>query len=346
MAKPMSRVEAEAALRSDGRAQHEALLRLPPDADPQLVAKALLGFRGRSWWAFARNARKLTAPMIDAVLAGLEEDRSAPSVFLREVVRSAMPSVSLVEAWDVAIEGYLSLDSTYAWGSKQRRAKFADLARDPRTLAGCQAAAAGCADASTSMLAVLATDASDASIDALMPHFVGAQAEGDGRLDRLERLKTHARDTDGMRAMLAEIERALGVRNAASPALALAGPLGLGDVKELWFSVFLGSREHTAHRVPRFQAHVDVDSRSDVWFTVHVSELSGVGASGGISFNVRQVWRDTFGVGPCEARDLPGWLARVAGMHGIDWDFAGASVRTGLRGKKRDAVLRWLRGAT
>ena len=337
----MSRVEAEAALRSDGPAQRDALMRLPPDADPRLVASTLLGFRERSWWAFARSARKLTAPMIEAVLAGLEEDRSAPSVFLREVVRSAMPAASLVDAWHVAIEGYLSLDSTYAWGSKQRRAKFAELARDARTLAGCQAAAAGCADASNAMLAVLATDASDASIDALMPHFVGAQ-----RLDRLERLKTHARDTEGMRAMLGEIERALGARNAASPALTLADALGVGDVKELWFSVSLGSREHTAHRVPRFQAHVDVDSRSDVWFTVHVSELSGMGVSGGISFNVRQVWRDTFGVGPCEARELPGWLARVAGMRGIEWDFVGASVRTGLRGKKRDAVLRWLRGAT
>lgn len=342
----MSRVEAEAALRSDGRAQRDALMRLPPDADPELVAKVLLGFRGTSWWGFARSARKLTSPMIEAVLAHLEEDPSAPSVFLREVVRSAMPAASLVEAWHVAIEGYLSLDSTYAWGSKQRRAKFAELARDPRTLAGCQAAAAGCADASNSMLAVLATDASDASIDALMPHFVGAQADGDGRLDRLERLKTHARDTDNMRAMLSEIERALGARNAASPALGLASALGLGDVKELWFSVYLGSRERTPHRVPRFQAHVDVDSRSDVWFTVHVSELSGTGATGGISFNVRQVWRDTLDIGPCEARDLPAWLARLAQQRGIDWDFAEASVRTGLRGKKRDAVLRWLRGAT
>ncbi len=347
MARPMSRDAAEAALRLGGSARGEALRRLPDDVDPELVAGIVLdAARQANWWGFARACRRLPEPVVRRVLAGLETSSSSLSVFVRESIRLRAADASLASTWDDTLGALLDLDCSYAWGSKQRRDKLAKLAGDRRFLGACQAASSGCELASLPMLAVLAVDGSDTSIDALMPQFVHATESKGTRLDRLERLRTHARDTPAMRAMLREIEELLGARKASSPALALAGPIGLGSLEELWFHAYFFSAEDATASITRFQANVDVDSRRDRWFAVHIhvstQQMPGEPPEG-ISFELGKVHRDTFGIGPCAPEELPTWLSRLARDRGFAWDFQQAGMRTGLRGKKRDAVLGWLR---
>lgn len=348
MVKPLSRAKAEAMLKAPRADRGEALRRLPSDVDPVLAAEVALELAGgASWWHFARACRGLPEPVVREVLARLEGRRSAWPVFVRECVRLSRDGVPLGQSWAEALGAILDLESTYAWGSSQKRRKLAALAADARFLGACQAAAVACEPERAEVLAVLAIDASEASIDALLPHLAGATEKNDRRLDVLERLRTYARDTPTMRQMMAQVEEHLRARNAGSPALALAEPMGLGAVDELWFWAFVGSREQTSGNVPRWQLNLTVDSRSEDWFSVHVSKLPAHGYDNGhlgTSFNQSKVYRDELGVGRCSAPELPDWLARVARQKRLSWRFDEMGLRTGLRGRRRDKLAAWISG--
>ncbi|MGZ3422978.1 MAG: hypothetical protein ACXVEF_00510 [Polyangiales bacterium] len=332
MAKTLKREAAESALRDevDRRGRFQALRALPDDVDPALAADVVMELAGANVWSFGRSCRALPLPVIRVVVERMQSVSTPTSVFVREVARTGD---DLQESWSLALETLLDFDSTYAWGSKQRKEKYARIAADSRLLAATQAVAVGCPEASTSMLAVLAVDGSDTSVDALMPHFVRAAETRDAGLDMLERLRTHAKDTPAVKAMLAQVQAMLGERKASSPALGVAR-VAVGEVDELWFSAYLRSSED---RLPIYQSNLEIDSRSNDWFHASVS-----GDERRVSFSAEKVHVDTLGVGACSAGDLPTWLARVAHQLQFTWDFQGMSVRTGLRGKKRERLLVWL----
>jgi hypothetical protein len=353
MARRLTGAEAEAILRglADGtRRGHDNLVAAmrSRDVDPALVARAARALMAANGWAFARSCGEL-AP--DAIRALLDEPRDADGradatlVFLKEAVPRDADDATLARAWAEALRALLDANTTYAWGSKQRRAKIRGLATSS-LLPAIQAVASGCTDVPLDLLAVLAADGSEALADALLPHFHRAATSAGGSLDLLERLETHAADTPPIRAMLAEVQRLLADRQAASPALAVARAIGLGDLDSFWFWAFLGSRERNRNNVSSVQSNLGIDSTSATWFTVSISIVDPTSsAHRGTSFTNERLYRDDLGIGRCEAPELPSLLARAGQLLSIAWDFDAMSPRTNLRGKKRERLVAWMRGA-
>jgi hypothetical protein len=353
--------EAHALLRDPEAKLHEVckLLRaLPPDVDADLVAQAALRLVANNF-QFGRNCHKLPVSAIRLFLAeplpertnevqpryGVEGGRRN-LIFLKQALMSVddADDAALAAAWRDALAALLDLDTTYAWGSKQRRAKIAGVARAPKLLTAVQAAAVGCESVSADFLAVLAADGSDESVDALMPHFVRAARAQTG-LELLERLRTHAAATPAVQAMLHKVEQLLAERSATSPVLALAPLLGLAaDLDELWFHGYFSSVATNDSRIALAHGQLDVDSRSAAWLSVSVV-LNDRGAHRSSSFNNTKVWRDDFGLGTAELLDVPRYLARAATALGVAWSWDSLSLRTQLRGRNREAVAAWIRGA-
>jgi len=356
MARRPSRDEAEAILRElvvgrwRGRGDVAAALRA--ELDQSLVADAARALLPRTWF-FARACRALPPAAARLVLEGPRPSSDdsgvvdATLVFLKEAVPIALDDEALARAWDEALGALLDANTSYAWGSKQRRAKIRGLATS-RFLPAIQAVAAGCTKVPADLLAVLVADGSEASADALLPHFHRAATSDRGHgLDLLERLRTHAADTPPIRALLDEVERLLGVREAASPALAVARAIGLGDLDSFWFWAFLGATQTNRNRVPSVQSNLSIDSTSPTWFSVSISVVDpGDVDRRSLSFSNDAVHRDDFGLGPCEAAALPSLLARAAQLLSITWNFADIGLRTSLRGKRRERLLAWLASGT
>ncbi len=325
MAGRLSAAQAAAVLQGTDPAQLHAVLKaLPEGVDPQLAASALARTLSNpnAVWRFARSYRRLPAPVIRALLEQLKDQASPPVIFLR-VYTDGEPD--LCATWERALQRLSSLDLTYAWGSKQRRAKFVELAAERRVVEAIQASVVASPFARLDALAVLAIDASEASVDALMPHFERAARDEDRGLQRLQALKTYASDTPAMNQMLARIDALLAALNEASPAL--------------WF------RAHLMGGVdpdPWFHADVRVDSRDRLWFTVMLHQTA---KNRRTWFDSEKVHDDALKLGPCAMAALPAWLDAAAKAYRFSWDFESMSMQSGLRGKKRDRVVQWLRGA-
>jgi hypothetical protein len=157
-------------------------------------------------------------------------------------------------------------------------------------------------------------------------------------------LRTHAKRTPALDALLAEVEGELDDRAAKSPALALGPVIGVGKVDTLWFDASISSDE-LAGSVSRYQARVKIDSRDAEWFDASIVDIAGMFTSGDwkqTQFGSGTTRIDDLKLGRCEPAGLPAWFARAASKLGITWGTP--YVRTGLRGTKRDQVAKWLCG--
>ncbi|AKQ65377.1 hypothetical protein A176_002289 [Myxococcus hansupus] len=332
----------------------QALKALPSGVDPELAAQAALSLIPRprpSLWSFGRKCQHLPAPVIRVLLRRLEADSEPYAYFLREAVPVEAPDEAVQAAWTDALLGLLDLDTTYGWGSKQRKAKFQALANNPVLLQAIQTAVVACEQVSLDMLAVLTVDASDASVDALIPHVERAVQSQGMELDRLEDLRKHARATPAMNELFARMEALLQSRRARSPALDLAKHLGFAELDTFWFTESWGDAFHGEEGGLMFRAyngHIRVDSRNPVWFQVSLSrrEVPLSGDWSDTRFDNEKLHEDVLGVGACEPLQLPAWIARAARQLGTEWDFSESPPRTNLRGKKRDRLAEWLRSGT
>jgi hypothetical protein len=257
--------------------------------------------------------------------------------FLRLAVPLDSSDEEIQQRWKRALGTLHDLDLTYAWGSRQKRARFRALAADPVMLAAIQGTVAHCTNVRIDWLAVLVADGSAASYDALVPHIDAAVVGCDGRLDRLRQLRTHAVDTATLRTLFAEIDDTLAARHAASPALALADRLGIGPVTTLRFRTWLWSR---GPGVPPVQGAVEIDSTHARWFHLYLI-VSNSGARTTLENDV--VTADGLGLGPCELHHLPGWISRASRTLDVQWQ--PFRVTTNLQGRKRAALLGWLEEA-
>ncbi|QSQ27326.1 hypothetical protein JY651_21515 [Pyxidicoccus parkwayensis] len=327
----------------------EVLKALPEDVDPALAARAATGLIGDSYhptWLFARTCRRMPVSVIRAVLTLLDGDSRPHAFILREYVRRDAPSDALARDWDEALQILLDLETTYAWGSKQKKAKFQALAERPRVMQALQTAAVACEKVSLDLLAVLAAEASDASLDALIPHVERAVQTQDWELDRLQFLRTHARSTPVMDDLFSRMKVLIEARQARSPALGLARELGFGELDVFWFQVHLSSAAFDGFPAYRHQAHLSVDSRSATWFHVSLSESSSTDILNpkSTAFTSATVHRDDLGLGTCEPSGFPAWLSTATERLRTRWNFDGMHVGASLRGKKRAHIERWLRG--
>lgn len=316
-----------------------ALRTLPRDIDPELVVPVVLSLLQRNLFWVVGSCRKLPPHVIRAVLAA-ELDHT-DHLLLRLAVVDDGDDAVLAASWHRAVQLLGDLNLTYAWGSRPRRERFRAIASDPHLLHAVQATAAHSATVRIDLLAVLVTDGSDASFDALVPHVDPAFVHGDARLDRLDRLRTHAARTPALDALFAEIGCALDARNAASPVLALGPLLGLGAVDTLWFTIYLTSNDQL-DQVARVQGHIGVDSRDANYLHVQVAVRTDprLPEHAITSFDTTKLYRDDLAVGRCDLTDLPHWLAGVARQLGCTW--SPPVPRSNLRGAKRDRLAAWL----
>lgn len=307
------------------------------EIDAGVAADLALEILVDSAWRFVRQCKALPPEVIRGLLGRTPTDAS--HIYLALAVDTDLEDAALAKSWARAIQGLDDLELGKGWKSTPKREKFRALAKNKHLLPAIQGAAARGVNVSNDMLAVLVTDGSAESLDALIPHLDSAGL-GD-RLDALRLLRVHAKNTPALRAVFAELDRE--AEKAGSPALAIARLIGFPDAKEFWFDSSIGANQAGTKQATVLTARIKVDSRTTVWFEVHVSTLSQQLADivgGTTSFSHAHANGDELELGRCDAKDLPRWLARVATKLGVDW--VTPYIRTSLRGPKRDQIARWL----
>ncbi|MEO8700347.1 MAG: hypothetical protein ABI867_09900 [Kofleriaceae bacterium] len=312
---------------------------LPAGADVELAVMAVMRLVDHPHH-LAASCAVLPVAVIRGVLA--DSQPSSSHLFLRLAVPLDEPA-KIRRAWKAAVTALRDLyDSKDAWESGKRAKLAAKLARDPRVLAGLQGLVANAAatDVTLEMLAVLAIDGSDTSVDALIPHLDPALGARTARLERLAQLRTCAKRTPALDTLFAEVDSAVVEYRKSSPALALATAIGgLGSLDVLWFQFMLMSVEATP-RIPRVQGNVRIDSRETPWFTVWVSRVHDSTErtrDRETRFDDTHVVEDALEIGSCTASDLPAWLAVTAKRLYIEWQ--PFLVRTSADAKRLGAWL-------
>jgi hypothetical protein len=285
---------------------------------------------------FGRWARKLPAHVIRGVLAAKTD--GPHHLFYRLAVDDDGDDKRLARSWDRALQAIVDCSQYDSWGSKTRRDRTRKLARNARVLQAIQGTVAHVDDPSEDMLAVLVADGSPASIDALVPHV------DKDNLELWDKLRTHAKRTPALDALFADVTGALDTRTATSPANALGPIIGVGVVDTLWFDASISSEERSG-TVSRYQGYVKVDSRDAEWLDVSITDISGTWTTGTMKatrFRSSTIERDELKLGRCDAAGIPAWFAHAADTLDATWQ--APSVRSGLRGAKRDRIAKWLSG--
>jgi len=290
----------------------------PEDMD---VVRALLSEPiPPSWPEDPPNARWLTCKL----------------VFLKEAVSGVDDGddASLFARWLEAHE-VLAHHRSFRWGSEEHQEALANVARTEHLVRAIQAAivSAG-AERSLWFWAVLATEGSDESADALMPAVHHAVTSGDG-LEELEYLRKFAASTPAMRAMIAQIDKLLDARSASSPIVVMLRKRGV-DVAECDFRIKLPAVDPSLA-----YAGVTIASRSKLWLYVHATHADGRQSAS----NNEQIIRDELGLlPPTTLSGVPGFLSRAAKRMSVEWRWQDARVHSNLWGRNRSELLAWLRG--
>lgn len=292
-----------------------------------------------SWYRFARSTEALEPGLVRDLLEaldgwvaqparspGAQERRKAARLFLTTAVDDE-DDARLRSSWRAAVNALKVFESQYAWGSKEKAARLADVRRDPRLVEAARVAAVGATVVPLELLAVLAMEGSEASADALMPH-VERALTNEAQLEPLSRLGRHAAKTKPMVALMALVESRLDAARGASPVMALAKRLGLAS----------GARFRVEARVP--------GKGMTAFLVILDSAKPGPAFSGWVQGPTRaassMLHRDD-GTTVCPLPELPAYLARAANDLGTEWNFAAATT-SHLRGQRLAVFLAWLEG--
>ena len=314
-------------------ALREQIRKLPANIDTVLAADVALEILVDSAWAFSRDCKRLPPAVIRELLG--RKPVEAIHIYFTLAVDPDAKDGTLLANWARAIQGLADLETINRWASKQKKEKFAALAKDKHLLPAIQGAAANGENVSMDMLAVLVADGSDESIDALIPHLDAAGSTH--RLDALRMLRVHAKDTPALRTLLAELDR--DAEASGIPAHRIARLIGLPESNPFWFRASVSSQAPEGH-IPPIQLHVEVDSRKAAWFKVYASRIARGEIEGHTSFTHDRTHDDQLGIGRCDAAELPTWLASVAKKLRIAWDTP--FISSNVRGAKRDRIAHWL----
>lgn len=261
----------------------------------------------------------------------------------RVIGRTATPDATFLDALGELRRGCAWLCEVQRIDdTKRNRGRVATLKQDAVLLEAARATVARHGIDAQQLVAVLAHDGSEDSVDVLLDTVQQALAKRDERLDGLEKwLVPFARGT-GMAAVVAALRSAMAERGAASPLLALLSRFGAKGT-QLSLSVHVRSREVYRGLARRASFSVALDSHHLPGARASVSRdrLS----SGVTSWADGHVKQDELGLGgPSSADDLPRWLAVAAKKLGVTWDRSTLQVEGSLRGKARAAAVEWLLG--
>lgn len=277
-----------------------------------------------SHYRFARSTEALPPASSQKVLAALvqKSPHDAGVIFLQ----------SSTGPWRDAVNALKVFGSQYAWGSKPLRAKLLSIAQNSHLLAATRAAVVGAKSVPDAMLAVLALDGAEESVDALLPHFDRAMKDPT-RLDALVGLSSFAKQTPSLSALLEQVKKRLEQRTAESEAGALARQLGIRS--ERAFRVHL-----CLETIPIDKATLDLkldetDAHSfRLWLETEKARTT---------FTSESLTEDALKVGRCSLPDLPEWLAATQKKLGFKWQQKDVWAMP-LRGARLATLLAWLLG--
>lgn len=258
-----------------------------------------LGLLDWSWYRFSRSSETLTEAVALKLLVELERVPSAGAVFLRAAVDPA----DFEATWRPAVLALKTLAAQYSWGSKQKRAGLKQIAEAPRLLAATQAAAS-CDEVPLELLGVLAIDASEASADALMPHFLQATAPG-GRLERFSILRTYLKDTAWTRQLLAAVEEKSATRRQESPLSRVAVSLGIDGAPPFQVNLTIDGAARGKGRPARVDLRLKAGREPVVWVKANADLV-----------------RSTNRAVECGVDQLPAMFAREARKLDVRWKFS------------------------
>lgn len=306
----------------------KTLATLPRTANIANAVRAVLQLVDHPHWLFA-SCLALPAAVIRGVLGA--EHPGTNHLFLRLAVPRDAKATPMKAAWQAAVRALHELgDTTAPW--EERRAMQAKLAKNATVLAALQGLVAHSTEVPLDMLAVLAIDGGEASVDALIPHLDPALGERDARLEQLGLLRDRAKRVPALDALFGEVGTALADYRKASPVLALAKVIGLAQAPDVfWFRFRLASDDGARVAMSRYQGNVRVDSREEPWFECWLSGEQDT------RFDDTRVVADGLGIGACKAEDLPRYLAFTANRLGFRWQpfFVHASA-------ERERITEWL----
>lgn len=308
----------------------EAMRQLPDDVDAAIASGRVIELIDRGSYWLHRFGSDLPSRVIDATFETLRANPvGASKLMLLELSKHALP-------WEELTAILASLDRSYGWGSKQMKDIFRATAKRPEVLAAIQTAVVGDARAPASMLAVLVTDGSEASIDALLPVFTNENADW-----LLSRLKTHAAKSPSLEAMFEAVSARTAARNRRSPATEAISKLVGAPLDKASFAVTLNSTVLNSNNVPRYQGSLRVESDDATWWRVHLTPVDGFNIQPSTDFGEGVSSSDALKLGTCTFEALPAWLKRSEKTLGIRFKVSDPYASS-LRGKKRDAIRDWL----
>jgi hypothetical protein len=289
-----------------------------------------------AWWGkFAVAVKPLSAPDIRALLDRLRHEAIDPkgplpcAVRYLEAMVDDTDGAALMRSWRAALTGLEGLQM-YAFDKTKKGQKLKKLTRDARLVAAWQAAAVASEVVTRDVLALLLIDASEASLDALLPHFERARTDPE-LLRALEDLQRYQSPATTPLFML--VRELLDQQRSRSPVLALGERFGLVSKGRFHLTVTIRAKK-PVKRFTYDEVCLTFESDDEPgYFLTRGQETHSPTSSSGWHREVK-----------ASLEQLPRALAKVAADANVEWNFEQAITRP-LGRAKAAKLLAWLRGA-
>ena len=282
---------------------------------------------GEGWSKFAWACKAQTPREIRKTLAFVSRAAAKPTralncaaVFLNAMV-DATSDQSLVTTWREALAALDDIQK-YPFDATKRRNKLRDIARNQRILTAWQTAAVGVTFLPDAVLALLIIDASEASLDALLPHFERARLDA----EVLSSFEVMARyETPRTTSLFARLRADAATKRAASPVLAFGERFGLAKNGRFKLSLSVLAKK-PAKRFTWDFIELRFDSNDEPGFSLSTGQQTRTPTS---SSSWSRLVRSTL-------EGLPRAIATLARKGKLEWNFEAA------RPARAAALLRWL----
>lgn len=255
----------------------------------------------------------------DLELLAVVLDRLATSRLVgHQFLRAALERPMQREQWLEAIDALTHL-------ADARSERYRVVARMPRAVQAIQGIAGLGLWLPDPWLSVLIVDASEASLDALVPQVALAHQAGDERLDQLADLLVKVGTSPNLDVLRSRVQQHREERSARLFG-ELARSFGLKPTTPISFTIEL---ESSTFEKNSLLARIEANSMNGSPLAVQL-ELSPRGRA------------RVLPVGRIEPRDLPAKLAEVAKEYGVTWSRSASTAGKRSEGVTESGLLRWL----
>lgn len=279
---------------------------------------------GEGWSKFAWHGKTYTAAQIRKLLGAVKRAPRKRALDCAEKFLEASLDVSNDTALETTWRAALSvLDDIqkYPFDATKRGKKLRDIARSEHVLSAWQAAARA-QELPSAVLALLIIDASEASLDALVPHFERALTDRDV-LEAFEDLERYVSSRTA--PLFARLKSHGAAERAQSPVLAFGERFGLAKSGRFKLKLELLATKPVKRFTYDFVT-LSFDSHDTPGFALTTGQQTRTS-------NSSSMWQR--GV-KTSLEGLPKTLEKLARKANVEWDFAKAKPARASR------LIRWL----